>query len=56
MMNKDRWINKVQDVFAKGNLEATIYWSWTDSLGGIILLIGILVYLFSKIFNSSKIG
>lgn len=48
MMNKDLWIDKVQDVFARGNLEANVNWVFTDSLGGITLMTGILVYLFSK--------
>lgn len=48
LMNKDLWINKVQDIFAKGNLEALVNWSWTDGIGGLILLVGVLFYLISK--------
>jgi len=48
MMYKNAWIDSVHDIFAKGNLEANVHWVWTDGLGGIILLAGIVVYLLSK--------
>jgi 4-amino-4-deoxy-L-arabinose transferase-like glycosyltransferase len=48
MMHKDRWIGIVQDVFAKGNLQADVQWYLTDAIGGLVLLIGVLTYLISK--------
>lgn len=48
MMYKHSWIDRVHDVFARGNLGAVVQWNWIDGLGGFILLIGILIYLFSK--------
>jgi len=48
MIHKDMWVDKVQDVFAKGNLQADVHWAWTDSIGGLILFIGVLTYLISK--------
>jgi hypothetical protein len=47
-MNKDRWVNLVDDPFAKGNLAAQVQWFWFDGLGGFILLMGVLFYLISK--------
>lgn len=48
LMNKDRWINLVDDPFAKGNLAAQVQWYWVDGLGGFVLLFGVLFYLLSK--------
>ena len=48
LMNKDRWVNFVDDPFAKGNLGAQVQWFWFDGLGGFILLIGVLFFLISK--------
>jgi 4-amino-4-deoxy-L-arabinose transferase-like glycosyltransferase len=48
MMHKDEWIGMIADVFARGNLQADVHWSWTDSIGGSVLLIGVLTYLISK--------
>jgi 4-amino-4-deoxy-L-arabinose transferase-like glycosyltransferase len=48
IMNKDRWINLIGDPFAKANLQAQVQWYWTDGLGGLMLLFGILFYLISK--------
>jgi len=48
MMYKDMWVDKVQDVFAKGNLQADVHWFYTDAIGGIVLFIGVLIYLISK--------
>jgi len=48
LMNKDSWINFVDDPFAKGNLQAQVQWYWIDGLGGLILLFGILFYLLSN--------
>ncbi len=48
LINKNKWINKVEDPFAKGNLQAIVHWSWADGIGGMILLIGILFYMLSK--------
>ncbi len=48
LMNKDRWVNLVDDPFAKGNLAAQVQWYWIDGLGGFVLLFGVLFYLLSK--------
>ena len=48
LMNKDRWVNLVDDPFAKGNLAAQVQWYWVDGLGGFVLLFGVLFYLLSK--------
>lgn len=48
LMNKERWVNFVDDPFAKGNLSANVEWFWFDGLGGIILLLGVLFYLLSS--------
>ncbi len=48
MMNKDKWIDNVGDVFARANLAANVKWHWFDSLGGLILLCGLLTYFISK--------
>jgi 4-amino-4-deoxy-L-arabinose transferase-like glycosyltransferase len=48
MMNKDKWVNKVNDVFARGNLEAAVQWSVFDSIGGLIMIAGIFFYFISK--------
>jgi 4-amino-4-deoxy-L-arabinose transferase-like glycosyltransferase len=50
MLNKDKWINKIKidDAFARGNLEAVVNWSAFDSIGGLIMLGGILFYFISK--------
>jgi 4-amino-4-deoxy-L-arabinose transferase-like glycosyltransferase len=48
MLNKDKWVNKVDDVFARGNLEANVHWSFFDSIGGLIMLSGILFYFIAK--------
>ena len=48
MMYKDKWADKVDDAFARGNLEAVVHWSWIDGIGGIIMLSGIFFYLISK--------
>jgi 4-amino-4-deoxy-L-arabinose transferase-like glycosyltransferase len=52
LMHKELWINWVEDVFAKSNLEANIQWYWKDGLGGMILLGGILFYTFHKQIHS----
>ena len=51
LMNKDRWVNLVDDPFAKGNLAAQVQWYWVDGLGGFVLLFGVLFYLLSKQFK-----
>lgn len=48
LMNKERWVNFVDDPFAKGNLVAQVQWFWFDGLGGFILLLGVLFYLLSN--------
>ena len=48
LMNKDKWINKVDDVFARGNLEAIVHWTWLDGVGGLLMLSGVLFFLISK--------
>jgi len=48
MRNKDKWVHKIDDVFARGNLNANVQWHWYDSMGGFILLSGILIYFFTK--------
>jgi hypothetical protein len=48
IMHKDRWINLIDDPFAKANLQAQVQWHWVDGLGGFILLFGILFYLISR--------
>ena len=48
LMYKNKWIDKVEDVFVKGNLQADVQWFWWDGLGGFILLSGVLFYLFSN--------
>jgi len=48
LMNKERWVNFVDDPFAKGNLVAQVQWFWFDGLGGFILLLGVLFYLLSS--------
>ena len=48
LMLKDKWINKVDDVFAKGNLEANVNWNFIDSIGGLILLTGVIFYFVGK--------
>jgi len=48
MMNKDKWIDKVGDVFARANLTANVKWHWFDSIGGLVLLYGLFIYFVSK--------
>ena len=48
LMNKDKWVNKIDDVFARGNLQADVHWYWWDGIGGFILLMGVIYYLFEK--------
>ena len=48
LMHKQQWINRVEDVFAKANLQADVQWSWMDGIGGLILLFGIIYYLVRK--------
>lgn len=45
---KYKWINKVEDVFARGNLNATVQWNWYDGIGGLILISGMLGYFIVK--------
>jgi hypothetical protein len=49
MQNKEKWIDKVRDEFAKGNLSADVHWHWFDGIGGLILLAGLLTYFTAKI-------
>jgi hypothetical protein len=48
LMQKDKWVNKVDDVFARGNLQANVHWVWTDGIGGMLLLAALLFYLLGK--------
>ncbi len=48
LMNKDKWVNKIDDVFARANLQADVHWYWWDGIGGIILLMGVVFYLSGK--------
>lgn len=48
MMNKHRWIGKVEDAFARANLNADVHWQWHDSIGGLVLLTGMLLYFTAK--------
>ena len=48
LVNKAVWIHLLEDPFAKANLQADVQWNWWDGLGGGVLLLGVLFYLFSK--------
>ncbi len=48
LMNKHKWIDKVDDVFARGNLEAAVTWHWIDGLGGLLLLLALIFYFVSR--------
>ncbi len=48
LMQKNKWVHLVDDVFARGNLQANVHWVWTDGIGGMILLVAVLFYLFGK--------
>jgi len=48
LVNKAVWIHLLEDPFAKANLQANVQWYWWDGLGGCVLLLGVLFYLFSK--------
>lgn len=44
MKNKHMWIGLVKDPFAVANLNAKIEWTYFDSIGGIIIVIGLILY------------
>jgi len=48
LVNKAVWIHLLEDPFAKANLQANVQWYWWDGLGGGVLLLGVLFYLFNK--------
>ena len=48
LINKATWVHLLEDPFARANLQAEVQWHWIDGIGGIVLLIGVLFYLFSK--------
>ena len=48
LVNKAVWIHLLEDPFAKANLQANVHWYWWDGIGGGVLLLGVLFYLFSK--------
>jgi 4-amino-4-deoxy-L-arabinose transferase-like glycosyltransferase len=48
MINKNKWIDKVGDAFARANLAANVKWHWFDSMGGLVLLSGVFIYFISK--------
>lgn len=51
MKNKHMWIDMVNDPFAVANLNADINWTYFDSIGGLIILIGLILY---AILNSQR--
>ncbi len=53
MMNKLSWIEFIKDDFARANLDAVINWSIIDSLGGFILMLGLIGFYWynSKLEN-----
>ena len=54
MMIKDRFIPLIKDPFAVANLQANVSWTFLDSIGGLVLLVGILVSLL--LVNKKKIA
>ncbi len=44
MKHKAHWIHLVDDPFAVGNLNASIEWSVIDSIGGFVMVIGLIFY------------
>ncbi|MDB5118896.1 MAG: glycosyl transferase family 39 [Sphingobacteriales bacterium] len=49
MMIKEKFIPLIKDPFAVANLQAKVSWSFLDSIGGLILLAGILItFVFVK--------
>ena len=48
VINKQIWINLLEDPFAKANLQANVQWYWFDGLGGFVLLIGVMYYLINN--------
>ena len=55
LMNKAAWVHLLEDPFARANLQAEVQWHWLDGIGGGVLLLGVLFYLFSK-QNKLKTG
>lgn len=55
LMNKVLWVHLLEDPFARANLQADVQWYWWDGIGGSVLLLGVLFYLFSK-QNKLKTG
>jgi hypothetical protein len=48
LMQKNKWVHLVDDVFARGNLQANVHWVWTDGIGGMILLAAVVYFLLGK--------
>jgi hypothetical protein len=48
VINKTAWVHLLEDPFARANLQAEVQWHWLDGIGGVVLLLGVLFYLFSK--------
>ena len=48
MMQKNKWSYLIEDEFARANLKADLHWFWCDGLGGVLVLAGIIFYLFSS--------
>ncbi|HMO62627.1 MAG TPA: glycosyltransferase family 39 protein [Ferruginibacter sp.] len=48
MLQKDKWVHWVDDVFARGNLEAKVQWYFTDGIGGLLVLAAVIYFLVSK--------
>lgn len=48
LMQKALWVNKIHDVFVRGNLEASFQWHWWHSIGGIFLLAGVFGFFLIK--------
>lgn len=44
MKNKQMWIHLVKDPFAVANLNANIEWTYLDSVGGLIIVIGLILF------------
>jgi 4-amino-4-deoxy-L-arabinose transferase-like glycosyltransferase len=54
MMIKDRFIPLIKDPFAVANLQANVSWTFLDSIGGLVLLVGIFISLL--LVNKKKIA
>lgn len=48
MMQKEKWVHLLDDPFARANLQAGVPWHYWQSLGGIILIVGVVFFLISN--------